>query len=476
MLIAHVEIDGRLVDVRLAEGRIVEIGARLDGPVDIDGRGGALIPGLHDHHIHLAATAADAASVPVGPGDVRDADAFAAALRRGAPGEWVRATGYHESVAGELDRWRLDALVPDRPVRVQHRTGALWVWNSAAMRAAGLLGPGEGDSAATSSGAGSAAGGCADARDAVETPAPASPAGAGGTPAAGLPVPAALTSHPPIPADGRFWRQDARLRDLAPATPLDLPAVGRAAAARGVTGFTNADPQPAPGLSALLAPLPQRVVVMGVDGPAKFLLDDATLPGPDELAARFAAVRPAPVAVHCVTRAQVLVTLLALEDAGPVPGDRIEHGSVLPEETLPWLGRLGVTVVTQPHFPVERGREYATDVDPDDRPHLYRLRSLADAGIPVAAGTDAPYGTSDPWRVVHAAVHRPDGERVGPRAALDLFLGDPAFPGRVRRVRVGAAADLVLLRVPLRDALDVLCADVVRETFVGGQRLFPPKE
>ncbi|NUP33314.1 MAG: amidohydrolase family protein [Streptomycetaceae bacterium] len=433
MLIAHVEVDGRLVDVRLAEGRIVEIGTRLDGPVDVDGRGGALIPGLHDHHIHLAATAAEAASVPVGPGDVRDVDAFAAALRRGAAGEWVRATGYHESVAGELDRWRLDALVPDRPVRVQHRTGALWVWNSAALRAAGLLGPGEGNSAAPA-------------------------------------------SHLPIPADGRFWRQDARLRDLAPPTSLDLPAVGRAAAARGVTGFTNADPQPAPGLSALLAPLRQRVVVMGVDGPVKFLLDDATLPGPDELAARFAAVRPAPVAVHCVTRTQVLVTLLALEDAGPVPGDRIEHGSVLPEETLPWLRRLGVTVVTQPHFPVERGREYATDVDPDDRPHLYRLRSLADAGIPVAAGTDAPYGTSDPWRVVHAAVHRPDGERVGPRAALDLFLGDPGFPGRVRRVRVGAAADLVLLRVPLRDALDVLCADVVRETFVGGRRLFPPKE
>ena len=36
-------------------------------------------------------------------------------------GEWLRGTGYHESVAGELDRHALDRWVPARPVRVQHR-------------------------------------------------------------------------------------------------------------------------------------------------------------------------------------------------------------------------------------------------------------------------------------------------------------------------------------------------------------------
>jgi hypothetical protein len=52
------------------------------------------------------------------------------------------------------------------------------------------------------------------------------------------------------------------------------------------------------------------------DAPVKFLLDDANLPTPGELAASVAAVRPRPVAVHCVTRVQLLVTLLALEE-GP---------------------------------------------------------------------------------------------------------------------------------------------------------------
>ncbi|MER5660301.1 amidohydrolase family protein [Streptomyces mirabilis] len=423
MLITDVEVEGHgRVDVRLGGGRVVGIGRRRAGRGDVDGRGGALLVGLHDHHVHLAALAAEAASVRVGPAEAGDRDGLVAALRSGPPGEWVRAVGYHESVAGELDRWVLDDFAPDRPVRVQHRSGALWVWNSAALRAAGLDGEGHGGDE----------------------------------------------------GDGRFWREDERLRGFTPPVRLDLRGVGARAASYGITGFTNADPHPGQDLPELLSVLPQRLVVMGIgDAPVKFLLDDATLPTPGELAASVAAVRPRPVAVHCVTRVQLLVTLLALEEAGPVAGDRIEHGSVIPAETLPWLARLGVTVVTQPHFPVERGREYATDVDPDDQAHLYRCRSLAEAGIPLAAGTDAPYGSADPWAVMRAAVERSGGEAVARRAALDLFAEEPQHPSRVRRLTVGSIADLCLLHVPLKEALDLMSADVVRATFVGGRRITP---
>ncbi|WP_229758442.1 hypothetical protein [Peterkaempfera bronchialis] len=58
-----------------------------------------------------------------------------------APGTWVRGVGYHESVAGPLDRDRLDALVAHRPVRVQHRSGALWILNSAGAALLGLDDP-----------------------------------------------------------------------------------------------------------------------------------------------------------------------------------------------------------------------------------------------------------------------------------------------------------------------------------------------
>ena len=415
MLIRNVEVTGHgaAVDVRIEGGRIAQIGPELPGRGDVDGRGGALLPGLHDHHIHLAALAAEAASVRVGPTDVRDRTAFAAALATGPPGEWVRAVGYHEGVAGELDRWTLDALVPDRPVRVQHRTGALWVWNSAALRAAGLDG------------------------------------------------------------DGRFWREDERLRGFVPPVRLDLEGVGRRAAALGVTGFTNADPHPAGGLTQMLSILPQRLLVMGVDEPVKLMLDDPTLPTPAQLARTIGEIRPRPVAVHCVTRVQLLVTLLALEEAGPADGDRIEHGSVIPAETIPWLRRLGVTVVTQPHFPVERVAAYATDVDADDRPHLYRCRTLTEAGVPLAAGTDAPYGTPDPWAVMRAATERDAGERLQPEAALRLFTGEPHHPARTRRVVVGAVADLCLLHVPLRTALDALSGELVRAAYVSGRSITP---
>ncbi|MBK3565138.1 amidohydrolase family protein [Streptomyces sp. MBT62] len=415
MLIRNVEVvgHGAAVDVRIEGGRIAEIGPGLPGCGEVDGRGGALLPGLHDHHVHLAALAAEAASVRVGPTDVRDRTAFAAALASGPQGEWVRAVGYHESVAGELDRWTLDALLPDRPVRVQHRTGALWVWNSAALRAAGLDG------------------------------------------------------------DGRFWREDERLRGFVPPVRLDLEGVGRRAATLGVTGFTNADPHPAAGLTQLLSVLPQRLLVMGVDEPVKLMLDDPTLPTPAQLARTIGEIRPRPVAVHCVTRVQLLVTLLALDEVGPAGGDRIEHGSVIPAETIPWLRRLGVTVVTQPHFPVERAAAYATDVDPDDRPHLYRCRTLAEAGIPLAAGTDAPYGTSDPWAVMRAATERDDGERLRPEAALRLFTGEPQHPARTRRLAVGAVADLCLLHVPLREALNALSGELVRAAYVSGRCITP---
>ncbi|WP_043664109.1 amidohydrolase family protein [Streptomyces xylophagus] len=415
MLIRNVEVEGHgpAVDVRIEGGRIAEIEPGLTGPSDVDGRGGALLPGLHDHHVHLAALAAEAASVRVGPTDMRDRAALAAALVSGRAGEWVRAVGYHESVAGDLDRWVLDALAPHRPVRVQHRTGALWVWNSAALRAAGLDG------------------------------------------------------------DGRFWREDERLRGFVPPVRLDLEGVGRRAAALGVTGFTNADPHPASGLTQMLSVLPQRLLVMGVDEPVKLMLDDPTLPTPAQLARTIGEIRPRPVAVHCVTRVQLLVTLLALDEVGPADGDRIEHGSVIPAETIPWLRRLGVTVVTQPHFPVERGDAYATDVDADDRLHLYRCRSLAEAGIPLAAGTDAPYGTPDPWAVMRAATERDDGERLEPQAALRLFTGEPQHPARARRLMVGTVADLCLLHVPLREALRALSGELVRAAYVSGRRITP---
>ena len=83
MLIRGAELAGRFADVRLADGHIAAIAPHLAGIVGeatIDAGGGALLPGLHDHHIHLNATAAAMASLRCGPPEVTSREALAAAL------------------------------------------------------------------------------------------------------------------------------------------------------------------------------------------------------------------------------------------------------------------------------------------------------------------------------------------------------------------------------------------------------------
>lgn len=438
MLIVGAEVEGQAgTDVRLVDGLIVGIGrglVRHPGEEVVDAAGGAVIPALHDHHVHLKALAAAHHSLPVGPDDIADGDAFNAQLRRAAaalpPDRWLRAIGYHESVAGPLDRWRLDAAVADRPVRVQHRSGGLWMLNSLAVDAVAAA---EDDVAGIE-------------RDESGTP------------------------------TGRLWRLDRWLARTLPPSALDLAAVTRASARRGVGGFSDADPSRSQADVDLFAAaaaseaLPQRLVLMGGSdlqlepalfsaGPSKLLLDDHTLPPVDGLATWITEAHDKgdAVAVHCVTRLQIVATLAALADAGPRPGDRIEHAGVVPTELRPELRRLGLTVVTQPNFIAERGDEYRRDVDPDDVPLLYPCATLQAAGVPVAAGTDAPFGDPDPWAAMRAAVHRRTrsgvvlgaGERIDPDAALALFLGRPDAPGTRRRVEAGAPADLCVLDRPL---------------------------
>jgi predicted amidohydrolase YtcJ len=98
--------------------------------------------------------------------------------------------------------------------------------------------------------------------------------------------------------------------------------------------------------------------------------------------------------------------------------------------------------------------------------------------VPLAAGSDAPYGSPDPWRGIAAAVSRasasgatlaPD-EALAPEQALALYLaplGDPG--GAARRIAVGAPADLCLLDRPWRDARERLASADVRATWSAGR-------
>ena len=262
----------------------------------------------------------------------------------------------------------------------------------------------------------------------------------------------------------------ALLITVEPTTLLVLSPLllGERLSRLGVTGVTDATPVDrledlAPlAEAAASGHLPQRTVVTGgpslaaaempsplTRGPVKLVIADHALPSLEDLVGwvRAAHEQDRPVAVHCVTRTALALTLAALDAGGAIIGDRIEHGSVVPPELRRPVASLRLVVVTQPNFVAERGDRYLAEVDADDQPHLYPCRSLLDAGIGVGGGTDAPFGDPDPWLAIRAAIERrtaggaPLGlrEAVSPERALALFLTPPDDPGgEVRRVRPGA--------------------------------------
>jgi len=90
MLIRNVDHRGSLVDVQISNGIIQDIGSGLvdNGQAEFEGGGGALLPGLHDHHIHINATAAAMASVKCGPQDVTSAQALIETLHNARHYSW----------------------------------------------------------------------------------------------------------------------------------------------------------------------------------------------------------------------------------------------------------------------------------------------------------------------------------------------------------------------------------------------------
>jgi len=437
LLLRDVEVDGARVDVLIVGGRIAAIApdlAREDE--EIDGRGGALIPGLTDHHIHLLATAAARDSIDLADcADIAAVSArIAAAARECPPGAWLRATACPAAIAERLDRDALNRIVPTHRLRVLDRTGALWVLNGAALAGIGDL--------------------------------------------------TALERDVDGRATGRVWRGDAALRMAIGAIAPPLVPLGAELASFGITSVTDTSVTTDQASAALLADaIPQRLTLMsggGLDAPVdggfgvgavKIVPDERDPLSLDDFVLRIAQARTwgRAVAVHCVTALELALTLAAFETAGTRPGDRIEHGGVIPVEAIAVIRELGLTVVTQPGFIAARGDAYRRDVDPREHPDLYRCASLINASVRVAGSSDAPYGPLDPWLAMRAAVTRKTmtgallgaGECVTPRAALELYVGEIS-------IEVGMIADLCLLRLNLDRALTELDARNVAATMIGG--------
>lgn len=414
-------IDGTATDIRVDE-QIVAVASGLAaaaGEAEYDAAGGTVLPGLTDHHLHLRAAAAALHSVRVGPEHVRDRADLARVLAAAGPGGdgWIRGIGYHDSAAGPLDRDALDGVAPTTPVRIQHRSGVQWTLNTPALIRVGLA------------------------------------------------------EHP----TGILRSSDASWA-LPPSEP-DLAELSAQLCRYGVTGVTDATPDLGAGdITELQQQMRQTVRCLA---PGKRILHDDEL----DLEALARWIRRShsvgvPVALHCVTAAQLIVGLEAFRTAGRHPLDRIEHAAVVPDGTLTDLAVSGIPVVTQPNFVAERGDQYLADVPEAEHHELWRVASLLRAGVRVGLSTDAPFGDADPWAAMRAAVQRrtPSGvvlgadEKISATTAVALFTGNrPGHPGRVE---VGAPGDLCIMTTPPGETMTELDAAAVGATVIGGEVVY----
>lgn len=426
MIIRNAEIEGVVTDVQLADGAIAKIGRGISGDKYFDAKGGVLIPGLHDHHIHLNATAAAMNSVRCGPPEVNSEAELIQALNASGEG-WLRGVGYHHSVAGEIDRKWLDKHGPKRPVRIQHRSGRLWILNSLAMAKMSIT----------------------------------------------------------KPSNGRLLDGDVSLRGKSHFPDL-TPLVNRLLS-YGMTGVTEVTPSN--GLveyeNYLQAAKPLRLSIMGraelsssQSQHLKLHYHDHDLPPLDDLAAEVKQAHDAGrnVAAHCVTRAELMLTLAAIDMAGPIYGDRIEHAAIADDAAIDWMKKLGVIVVTQPNFITEREAAYVKDVPFEDHRNLWRLKAFHEAGLKLAAGSDAPFGDPNPWAAMAAAVARPAGfeaEAITPEEALEIYtkpFDDAGADARI--VVVGEPADLCLLDRSWLKARESFSDVKVQATWITGELVY----
>ncbi|WP_067139558.1 amidohydrolase [Microtetraspora malaysiensis] len=135
--------------VAVRDGRIVAVGANPDvrpligratEVVDLAGR--ALLPGFQDAHVHPVL--AGLAMIRCDLHDVRDADEAVAAVRAYAEAnpdaKWISGGGWSMEwfPGGTPSRHLLDAVVPDRPVHLINRDGhGAWV-NTRALELSGV--------------------------------------------------------------------------------------------------------------------------------------------------------------------------------------------------------------------------------------------------------------------------------------------------------------------------------------------------
>jgi predicted amidohydrolase YtcJ len=424
--------------VSVSRGKITTVGTGKP-PVEIlsrttrviDCQGGTLVPGFHDAHCHVLATAASLLAVDCSPRTVSSIEEIKERLRQRSgqvpQDTWLRGNGYNESYLKEgrhPNRRDLDEATAAHPVKLLHRSGHAAVLNSRALALAGIH---------------------------RETP----------DPPGGIIERESGTREP----TGLLLEMDAYLEGVIPPLSRDeieegVRLLDEECLASGITSLQDATPGNSPERWSLFTVLkemelltPAVTMMAGAGHLAEFLREGfafgfggpelrlgaakmvATMttgvlhPPKEELRwlVRDAHDKGFQVAIHAVEAEAVEEAIEAIgQVVHEVPGNahrhRIEHCSECPPHLIERLARHGITVVTQPAFIYYNGERYLSDVPLDRLPWLYPIGSLRAGGVPLAAGSDAPVVPFNPIMGLYAAATRraASGEHVLLHEAVDI--------------------------------------------------------
>ena len=167
---------------------------------------------------------------------------------------------------------------------------------------------------------------------------------------------------------------------------------------------------------------------------------------------------------------------------------RVEHASVLREDQVEEMARLGIAAAVQPHFIISDW--WAKQRLGEERIRwLYPFKRMIEKGVALGFGTDSPVEPVDPWQTIYAAVTRgkyedipyyreTESQRLTLEEALHLYTWGSAYimyeEGDLGTLEKGKLADFIVVdRDPLTIEERELKEVRVLETYIGGRRIWP---
>ncbi|MFA8439183.1 amidohydrolase [Pueribacillus sp. YX66] len=196
-----------------------------------------------------------------------------------------------------------------------------------------------------------------------------------------------------------------------------------------------------------------------------------------------------PLAIHVVEPEMIAVAIEAIKQAEKQTNvqlsHRFEHLSLCPDTFLKDIQRLQIDVVTNPSLIYDHGNRYVQDVEKVFHKWLYRMRTVKNHGITLAAGSDAPVATINPWKSMYTATSRKTrkGQYINKNEALtrqqmiQLFTTNAAKVSNWAHIRgkiaVGYNADFIVLNHnPLTCSLNQLKTLTAQQTWIDGKIVY----